>query len=163
MDRIECIENEIVGFLHDLKPMGIDVIPTPENMAEFVQPSIRPKVTAIFSHTKFERERSTSDVLQDEWLMFDIVIQSRIIRGKLGAHDIYNMVRKRIHGRTSCTAGDKFVSVHYVPYNENTPQDVWTYVYQVKVRCMVVEAHWDFTEEPVITEINFDLNAPEGD
>ena len=156
MTKIDCIEDEIKVWLGDIYPDKIQVIQSPENESEFESPKEKPKISVVYSHTKFEGQRSTGSVVQDEWLHVDVVIQSRTLREKLGIYDLYNEVRRRLHGRQSKLTGDKYQSVSFEPFS-NRDEDFWTYVYQVRMKSMAVEAENCFEEYPILKSVNYEF------
>lgn len=156
MVRPECLENEIKCWLDDIYPGEIDVIVAPEVHHEFKNPFEKPKITVIFALTKFEKQRDTSTVLQDEFNHVDIVIQSRYMRDKFGVYDLYEQIRRRVHSRTSKIAGDKYQTVAFVPDGDNLDENVWTYVYQVRVKSMVVESENEFEESPILQSVQYE-------
>jgi hypothetical protein len=141
----EQAEADIVTRLSPLAGLNIEAIPLPENQEQFKRPFEKGKITVAYKGSKWEKPRSTSQITQEETLHFEIVMQSRTLRGSTGLYNIKQIVTQGLVGfqPTGC---DRMYAVESgMTGVADTLQDgVWTYSAVFACTTLSVE---DFEED----------------
>jgi hypothetical protein len=138
-------EQDIIDRLIPFKTAGIDIQPLPENQAAFKQPFEKAKITVAYKGSKWKYPASTSEMSQDEEVMFEFSIQSRTLRGNIGIYFVKALTIKALVGfaPTDC---DKMYCKESGMTQASVALDdgVWTYTLIMCCRNVSVE---DFEED----------------
>lgn len=120
----EVAETEIVSKL--LSNMDInnccDVVPLPDDIANYKTPTVKGLITVVFISEKFESNQSVGQVSQHSTATFNISIQARRLRGAKGVYAISEMVKQSLLGFRPSDCGALVLGDHDFAGYQN---DVW--------------------------------------
>lgn len=160
----EQAEADIVTRLSPLAGLNIEVIPLPENQEQFKRPFEKGKITVAYKGSKWEKPRSTAQIAQEETLHFEIVMQSRTLRGSTGLYAIKQIVNAGLVGFQPIDCDRMYAVESGMTGVADTLQDgVWTYSAVFACTYLSVE---DFEEDlsvliTRITNLRKDYNTGE--
>jgi hypothetical protein len=157
--RYEDVEKEIRDRLQAKFGPHVSVIVLPENEAEFKRPVERSQVTVAYQGSEYELDGSTRQplslglgavVIQEETVLFEIVIQAKKLRGTNQLYDIIGRVKRALVGYrfTDCEKM-KVRKIGFVQRDEG----IFTYTLTMSTLTMVVEDP-DEVAEPLIKRID---------
>lgn len=119
----EELENSIIARLSALELAGIDVIALPET-DDVLKPSSGGKVTVAYLSSEFDSSVTTDIVSQPENITFQIIIQSRKLRGNIGIYNIVKSIQQLLLGWQTVSSGKITYSKVVYDAHEN---GIWTY------------------------------------
>ena len=135
MDYI-ALENSIVTRLSVLELAGIDVIPLPEADNDVVNPFDRGKITVAYLSSDFDQSITSDVVAQPEKITFQIVVQSRNLRGSVGIYGMIKSVKSILMGwKTTYTDKIHFSKSAYDAHENG----IWTYHVNITTENIAIE------------------------
>lgn len=120
-----ALESAIVARLIAKVPAGVTVMALPEADPSVAYPQgAAGKITVAYQGSEFFDSEDTGVVLQPEKIAFEVVVQSRKLRGTSGIYPVLASVKKALLGwQTPTTAKIQFSRAKFVSHESG----VWTY------------------------------------
>jgi len=159
MSSYSTIEDAIVSRLN---LSGVTVRAQPENEAEANDKVLGPRITVSYQHSEFSESIarglptlfSTAEAVQDEFMEFHFVLQSRLLRGTNGIYDLIDKCHRKILGwktgkvdRFFCKTSD---------YLENIDGLwVWDLVYVAKAPFLQEFTDDHGEDQPILNSVEF--------
>lgn len=131
-----ALENSIVARLSPLNLAGIETIPLPEHEDALMKPSSGGIVTVAYLSSDFDPSVTTDVVAQPEKITFQIVIQSRKLRGNTGIYNVLKSVKTLLLGWKTITTDKIHFSKAVYDAHENS---VWTYHINLTTENLAIE------------------------
>lgn len=102
--RYDKLEKEIIDRLRPVFNPKIQIVQTPQSEKDFDLPFLNGRITVVYAQSGYGESTSTAQIRQLETLQFEVIIQSKLLRGVDGLHDINERTRRRLTGwmPTSC-------------------------------------------------------------
>lgn len=120
----QALEQSIVERLSPLSLTGVEVIPLPEKDADLLLPSSAGKITVAYIMSDYDPSMSTDVVGHPEKITFQIVVQSRKLRGANGIYNLLKGVKTLLLGWQTPTTEKIHFEKSGVVEHENS---IWTY------------------------------------
>jgi hypothetical protein len=137
-----ALENSIVTRLSPLSLVGIEVLPLPEADADVVNPFDKGKITVAYLSSDFDQSVTTDCVAQPEKITFQLVVQSRTLRGTTGIYPVLTAIKSLVLGwKTATTDKIQFSKAQYDAHENG----VWTYHINVTTENLAIEQPDDVT------------------
>lgn len=141
----EQAETDIIARITPFINAGIEVIPLPQNQADFKRPFEKAKITVAYKGSKWEKPQSTAEMSQDEDVMFEFSIQSKTLRGDRGIYIVKSLLIQALVGFAPTNCDKMYCKESGMTEAKTTFEDgVWTYTLIMCCRNVSVE---DFTED----------------
>lgn len=157
----EDIENSIITQLTPLISSNLQIVPLPENEADYLKPLIVNRVTVMYFDSEYGDSdnpvASTGIVVQAEKVFIEITIESKRLRGNSGVYTVWNAIKGLLLGFTP-TDCDRLRLLKFGIDNKGKKDTTWAYC--GILYCTRLEVQKD-TEDvyPLIKQINFDYES----
>lgn len=161
----EDLEIAIVARLAPVATeFGIDVLPLPENQAQYVKPFEKARVTVNWKMSQFSGGRygsqlptkSVDHAVQQEDIEIEVVIQSRFLRGESGTYAIMEAIRRKLIGFQPLSL-DPMKLTEMKP--DSFTDNLWMHVMTFGTKALSINELGP-TNEPMLEDVSFDENFP---
>lgn len=140
----ELFETEIVNRLQALP--STDTIKMPENEADHEKPFQKSRISVFYSGSKYKENdrphpmRALGQVVQNEIVSFELLIQSRKLRGPIGILPVYKDVKMLLSGFKPSSCEKIYCkSFEFITLDKN----IWTYKACFETTTLSVQDEWD--------------------
>lgn len=145
MFSYEQVEEDIYQRLLPFQGISIDVVKLPDNEADFKRAFAKGKITIGYKGSKWDAPRSTSQIAQEEKLIFEVAMQSRELRGSRGLYMLKRVVTQALTGFQPTDCNRMYPEESGMTGVKETFTDgVWTYSAIFHCTTLTVE---DFEED----------------
>lgn len=151
MFSYEQAEEDIFQRLKAFEAAEIEVRKLPEDQEEMAADGNRPfkkgRLTIGYKGSKWKDTRSTSQVIQEEKLTFEIAIQSKQLRGSRGVYNLKRVVTQALLGFRPTDCDRIFADESGMTGAATQSDGIWTYS---ALFCCTTESVEDFEEDLTI-------------
>lgn len=142
---IEALEDEIVSVIRVAIPESIvEIVHLPENTADFKRPAVGgARITVGFNESNYKEVLTTKVISQPDEITLVISMQSRTLRDDVGIYRLKKRIEDAIIGYTPGDCDQPIVGIFFGPPGPGMDvltDDVWSFVYHVKTRSVLVQA-----------------------
>lgn len=148
------IEDEISARLAAEAWEKVDVLPVPEREKDLKLPVPNIQLIVQYAGSKFGGTKTTNPVSQEETGHFNVILQSKKLRGTTGIYDLLIKIKKSLLGfkPTGCQklqiVPDK--GIEFVEFSD----DLWQFSITLSTTWVTVEFVPDVEDEVLITQLN---------
>lgn len=146
-------------------PTGVGVMALPESDADMQgKPFINSRVTVMYTGSKYgdpgdNRMRSTGQIVQNETVMFDVLVQSRFLRtGNDSLHKMIPIVKRKLIGFSPTHCDRCFMDDQQLTVKEQDQSDIFSCVMSFRTTTLTVEEYDDTADQLAdeLTQITFE-------
>lgn len=132
----ETLEGYIVARLAAFLQSNAEIIPLPEMDPDVKLPSIKGKITVAYNGSDYEGSETSDFVVQPEKISFQVIVQSRKLRGNTGVYTLLSGIQTAILGwKTPVTDKIQFGQAKYVAHENG----VWVYSLTLSTMSVAIE------------------------
>ena len=119
---------------------GVDIMPLPEVDIDVLLPSVHGKITVAYKGSDYDPSDTYDAVAQPERISFELIVQSRKLRGTTGIYNLLSTIKSALLGwQTPVSEKIQFSKSTYVAHENG----VWTYVLTLSTMALSIEEPQD--------------------